>query len=255
MKLEHGDCLKLMKNIPDKSIDMILCDLPYGVTAAKWDSVIPMRPLWKQYKRIIKDHGCIALFGNEPFSSKLRMSNLKMYRYDWIWIKTHPSGFLQSHYRPLTNYENISIFYKHIPTYNPQFRKGKPYKSKNRKGSWSKGSGIFYDKNSLHLSSKPNPTGKRFPVQTIKFSNDHINSQHKRLHPTQKPVPLLKYLIRTYTDKHDLVLDNCMGSGSTGVACKQLNRNFIGMELNKHYFNVAKKRINSVSKPKELVKE
>lgn len=242
IKLEHGDCLKLMKSIPNKSIDLILADLPYGITHTKWDSVIPLKPLWQQYKRIIKDHGCIALFGSEPFSSNLRMSNLKMYRYDWVWDKITPTQFLNAYRRPMARHEMISIFYKHLPTYNPQKTKGKPYHSISGADS------SLY--NGCHSQYHTNNTGLRLPVDVIKFKNKNFK---KRLHPTQKPVPLLKYLIKTYTNKKDLVLDNCMGSGSTGVAAKELHRNFIGMELNDHYFKIAKKRIFNADS--ELVTE
>lgn len=260
IKLEYGNCLELMKSIPDKSIDMVLADLPYGITHAKWDSVIPLRPLWKQYKRIITDHGCIALFGTEPFTSNLIMSNLKMFRYNWIWHKTAPTQFLNAHRRPLSIHENISIFYKHLPTYHPQMKIGDTHNTQPC-GSQS----LLYDKYknekdsrrsiSTYYGGKLNQikgikTNKYYPVDVINFAS----SKSKRLHPTQKPINLLRYLIKTYTNKGDLVLDNVMGSGSTGVACKQLNRDFIGIELDNHYFKIAKNRINK-AQDKELVSE
>ena len=233
--LLQGDCLKLLPTIQDNSIDMILADLPYGTTARnKWDVTIPFDPLWNQYMRIIKDHGVIALFGDEPFASELRLSNKKYYRYDWIWVKPHPTGFLNANRMPMKNTETISIFYKHLPLYHPQMTKGKPYVTRGRKGKSTTNYGKF------KTDVKTINSGTRYPLKTIKF-NSHI----KTVHPTQKPVPLLEYLIKTYTNEGMTVLDNCMGSGSTGVAAKKLNRNFIGMELDKEYFEIAKQRIEN----------
>lgn len=236
LNLQQGDCLKLLPKLHDQSVDLILADLPYGKTNAKWDCTISMSPLWAQYKRIIKDHGAIILFGNEPFSSKLRLFGNKYvkYRYDWTWLKSDPTGFLNSHRMPLSITEDILVFYKHLPTYNPQMKIGKPYVVPGRSNT-----STLY-RNFKKTKDRYNK-GTRFPVNCIHFSNDHW--QGKRLHPTQKPVPLLEYLIKTYSNKDDLVLDNTMGSGSTGVACKKLHRSFIGMEINKHYFNIAKNRI------------
>ena len=234
-ELWNGDCLELMNNIPDKSIDMILCDLPYGTTKCKWDIVIPFDKLWEQYNRIIKDKGAILLFGSEPFSSKMRISNLRMYKYDWIWKKTKAQGFLNSKKMPLKDYENICVFYKRLPVYNPQ---GIIYGNfqNDRKSKYIKGEDIYGKEKEFGISHMSN-----FPKQIIEFSNPSGKGQ---LHPTQKPVELLEYLIKTYTNENDLVLDNCMGSGSTGVACKNLNRNFIGIELDENYFNIAKERID-----------
>ena len=236
IRLLQGDCLELMKDIPDKSIDMILCDLPYGTTNKnKWDSVIPFDGLWKAYNRIIKDNGAILLFGQPPFSSELIVSNKKMFRYEWIWQKTLPQGFLNANRMPLRASENIMVFYKRLPTYNPQKWKGKPYDKGLRGGNLTTNYGDFGESLSV------NETGMRFPVNVIKFSN----ANHQNIfHPTQKPVPLLEYLVKTYTNEGDIVLDNCMGSGSTGVACVNLNRNFIGMELKQEYFDIAVERIN-----------
>lgn len=231
--LLQGDCLELLPTIQDHSIDMILADLPYGTTRRnKWDVIIPFDPLWYQYMRIIKDHGVIALFGDEPFASELRLSNKKYYRYDWIWVKPCATGFLNAKRMPLKNTETISIFYKYLPMYNPQMRSGKPYM---KRGSGNK-STTNYGKFKADWTTINN--GTRYPLKTIKF-----NSVTRTVHPTQKPVPLLEYLIKTYTNEGMTVLDNTMGSGSTGVAAKQLNRNFIGMELNKEYFEIAKQRI------------
>ena len=232
--LLQGDCLKLLGGVKDHSIDIILADLPYGTTRRnKWDTVIPFDPLWDQYMRIIKDHGVIALFGDEPFASKLRLSNQKYYRYDWIWVKPHPTGFLNANRMPMKNTETISIFYKHLPLYHPQMTKGKPYKTRNHRASTNYGH--------YHTGWKTTDNkGTRYPVRAIKFTN-----VQNPVHPTQKPVPLLEYLIKTYTNEGMTVLDNTMGSGSTGVAAKQLKRNFIGMELDPKYFEIAKKRIES----------
>ena len=234
--LLQGDCLKLLPTIQDNSIDLILADLPYGMTANKWDSIIPLEPLFEQYKRIIKDHGAILLFGMGKFGASLIMNAPKKmpYRYEWIWQKTMPVGFLWSHHMPLRLHENIYVFYKHLPIYNPQMRTGfKPYKPSHNSPNHN-----YHPASGNYTPRKSN--GERFPVDVITFSN---GSNHN-VHPTQKPVSLLKYLIKTYTNEGMTVLDNCMGSGSTGVAAKQLNRNFIGMELDKKYFEIAKQRIN-----------
>ena len=234
IELWQGDCLKLMKDIPDKSIDMILCDLPYGTTKFKWDTVIPFDRLWEQYNRIIKDKGAILLFGSEPFSSKLRISNLRMYKYDWIWKKTKAQGFLNSKKMPLKDYENICVFYKRLPVYNPQ---GIIYGNfqNDRKSKYNKGEDIYGKEKEFGISHMSN-----FPKQIIEFSNPSGKGQ---LHPTQKPVALLEYLVKTYTNEGDTVLDNCMGSGTTGVACVNLHRKFIGIEKDKKYFEIAKTRI------------
>lgn len=237
MELLQGDCLELMKEIPDGSVDMILCDLPYGTTSKnKWDMEIPLEPLWESYKRIIKDNGAILLFGQPPFSSKLICSNLKMFRYELVWNKKLPVGFLNANRMPMRVTENISVFYKHLPTYNPQKTKGKPYDKGIRPGNSTTNYGDFGS------SVSKNESGDRYPVNLLEFSTgDHTNI----LHPTQKPVALLEYLIKTYTNPGELVLDNCMGSGSTGVACVHTDRDFIGMELDEHYFQIAKERIES----------
>ena len=224
-----------MKNIPDKSVDMILCDLPYGTTRNKWDSIIPINKLWEAYERIIKENGAIVLFAQTPFDKALGASNLKMLKYEWIWKKENGTGFLNAKKMPLKNHENILVFYKKPPTYNPQMRTGfKPYKCKQGHGS----SNWNYDENfGGHITES---NGERYPIDVIKFNRDK-----DKLHRTQKPVPLLEYLIKTYTNENELVLDNCMGSGSTGVACINTNRNFIGMELDENYFAIAKNRIEN----------
>jgi len=242
-----GDCLEVMKIIPDKSIDMILCDLPYGTTACKWDVIIPFEPLWEQYKRIIKDKGCIALFGSEPFSSYLRLSNIKWYRYDWIWEKNLSTGGMNANKIPLLDYETISIFYKKITTYNPQFLKGDTYKIKRLKPHINS----VYGKTGMRDIFLSKNDGIRFPKRIIKFNTE------RGKHPTQKPVALLAYLIKTYTKEGETVLDNCMGSGSTGVACKHTNRKFIGIEWSPEephdiYFNIACKRIKNPEQCKHI---
>ena len=230
MQLLNGDCLQLMKQIPNKSIDMILCDLPYGTTACKWDSVIPFEPLWEQYKRIIKDNGAICLFGSEPFSTELRHSNLKMYKYDWIWEKEQGANFMLCKYQPYKVHEIISVFSKATHNYFPQMTDGKPYVS-------GKGTSGDITGNVPKVQTKND--GKRYPRSIQKFCTE----KNKSKHPTQKPVALLEYLIRTYTNEGETVLDFTAGSGSTGVACVNTNRNFIGIELDEGYFNIAKKRI------------
>lgn len=231
IKLLQGNCLELMKDIPDGSVDMILCDLPYGITKCKWDSVIPFDVLWEQYNRVIKDNGAIVLFAQGVFTHKLAMSNIAHYKYEWIWRKSFATGFLNSKRIPLRAHENILVFYKKPPTYNPQFTQGKPYKTKN--GALSP----VYDENFASVETVSD--GRRYPIDVLDFKIE------KGLHPTQKPVALLEYLIKTYTNEGETVMDNCMGSGSTGVACVNTNRNFIGMELDKTYFDVAKERIEN----------
>ena len=229
--LKQGDCLELMKDIPDGSVDLILCDLPYGTTACKWDTVIPFEPLWEQYKRIIKDNGAIVLTGSQPFTSALVMSNIKWFKYEWIWDKVLPSGMQIAKYRPMQRHENILVFCKTTPSYNPiktvqKKRKGKIY-------SKSESSPIKYDNGETKIYKDKYP-------QSIQV---FYKREKKALHPTQKPVALFEYLIKTYTNENETVLDNCMGSGTTGVACINTKRNFIGMELDENYFNIAKKRI------------
>lgn len=251
MQLLQGDCLEVMKDIPDKSIDMVLCDLPYGTTACKWDSIIPFEPLWKQYNRVIKPEGCIALFGSEPFSSKLRMSNLKNYKYDWYWEKDKGANFLFGNKMPIKIIETISVFYQSQPTYisqktiNPagiskrHLAKNPGKITKNVKAvmgdSWKE---TIMDETQNYFGSNYEPD-KLLAKQLIYFARD----ARGKVHPTQKPVPLLEYLIKTYTLEGETILDNCMGSGSTGVACVNTSRDFVGIELDQHYYEVACKRI------------
>lgn len=231
--LYNGDCLELMKGIKDASIDMILCDLPYGITQNKWDIVIPLSDLWAEYNRIITDNGAIVLTSQGMFSALLMTTNPKMYRYNIIWEKSNVTNFLNANKMPMRIHEEILIFYKSLPIYNPQKSKGKAYIDKQHENN--------HGSNYSTISRIPTiNTGDRHPHTIIKISNDDTGT----LHPTQKPVKLMEYLIRTYTNEGNLVLDNCMGSGTTGVACKNLNRRFIGMEMNPEYFNIASKRIS-----------
>lgn len=234
-ELKQGDCLEILKQIPDGSIDMILADPPYGTTACKWDIVIPFEPMWKELKRVIKPNGAIVLFGSEPFSSHLRLSNIKDYKYDWVWEKSKASNFLLAKINPLKCHEIISVFNSKV--YFPQMTKGKPYKNKagvESHAEWS-----------INSKSAENKTGDRYP-RSVQYFATSENEKGKRKHPTQKPVALLEYLIKTYTHENETVLDFTMGSGSTGVACINTNRNFIGIELDEHYFNVAKQRIEQI---------
>ena len=230
IELIQGDCLEKMKDIPDGSIDMILCDLPYGTTKCKWDVIIPFEPLWEQYERIIKDTGAIVLFGSQPFTTALNNSNMKLYRYEWIWIKNNSTGFQLANKRPMKKHENISVFYNKQPTYNPQGLQ--PYGKVNKRGSM----GDNWDEMS---SNQYIQKYTNYPTLLLEFSHDK-----EKLHPTQKSIALLEYLIKTYTNEGETVLDNCMGSGSTGVACINTNRNFIGIELDPEYFKIAENRIN-----------
>jgi DNA modification methylase len=235
IELMQGDCLELMKKIPDKSVDMVLCDLPYGATACKWDTVIPFEPLWEQYNRIIKDNGAIVLFGSEPFSTMLRYSNLKMYKYDWVWSKKRGTGFQIVKYKPMVSHENISVFYKKAPTYNPQMRdREKPRLSKN-KGTTRQ----FLCSNGNEYVGKV-PLDKKYPITVLEFGNDN---QKQKKHPTQKPVALLEYLIKTYTNENETVLDNCAGSMSTVIACLNTKRKCIAMEKDKKYFQIGCNRV------------
>ena len=237
IQLLQGDCLELMKDIPDGSVDMILCDLPYGTTRNAWDSIVPLEPLWDQYRRIIKENGCIALFAQCPFDKVLGCSNLKMLRYEWVWDKRRPTGFLNSRKMPMKQHENVLIFYKKLPTYNPQLTKGKPYITRKKSKSTNY--------NSFNTQYETVNDGWRFPID-IQACPPQTWS-----HPTQKPVSLLEYLVKTYTNPGEVVLDNCMGSGSTGVACVNTGRRFIGMELDQGYFDIAVKRIAEATKTQE----
>ena len=246
--LFHGDCLEIMKNIEDESMDMILCELPYGTSACKWDSVIPFEPLWEQYSRIIKPFGAIVLFGSEPFSSALRLSNLDMYKYDWKWEKPNGANFLNFKYQPAKVHEDIMVFGKSATSYskngnmiyNPQMTEGTPYNQKSGQQRQDNGHVLGSTVRSPIKQVYTENNGTRYPRSIQRFPLDK-----DKLHPTQKPVALLEYFVKTYTNEGNVVLDNCMGSGSTGVACINTNRRFIGIELDENYFNIAKERIEN----------
>ena len=249
-----GDCLEIMKDIPDKSVDMVLCDLPYGTTANKWDSIISFENLWGGYERIIKDNGAIVLFANQPFTTKLIHSNYKLYKYNWVWNKGQGANFITSHYQPLRVTEDICVFGKYacsynksntIMKYNPQFSQGKPYKCvsgkqkqasiiRGGKGGWQEMSGTITESD-----------GKRYPTNILTFIKDK-----EKLHPTQKPVALLEYLIKTYTNEEETVLDNCAGSMSTAIACINTNRQYIMIEKDENYYNIGCNRISEHLKTK-----
>lgn len=242
MKLYKGNCLEVMKTIQDKSIDAIITDPPYGTTQCKWDSVIPFEPMWEQLNRIIKPNGAIVLFGSEPFSSALRMSNIKNYKYDWIWDKVNGSNFANAKRQPLRQNENISVFYKKQCIYNPIMVERDEKNIRHTKRKNGVGNDEIYG-----LSKNVDFDGSRkygYPKNIITY-NKRSKELHpsKIVHPTQKPVELMEYLIKTYTNENETVLDFTMGSGSTGVACVNTNRNFIGIELDDNYFNIAKQRI------------
>jgi site-specific DNA-methyltransferase (adenine-specific) len=255
MQLIHGDCLEKMKDIPDKSIDMILCDLPYGTTACKWDVVIPFEPLWEQYERIIKDNGAIVLFSSQPFTSSLIMSNPNMFKYEWVWHKSKGCNFTHAKNMPIKFHENICVFSKapigHVSQlggrrmiYNPQglikvdkeWRRPKRYNTEHQ---------LKRESHKLERIIE----FENYPKSIIDFGNS--NNNERGLHPTQKPVELLEYLIKTYTNEGETVLDNTMGSGSTGIACINTKRNFIGIEKDNKYFEIANKRIADAIKDNE----
>ena len=237
INLMQGDCLERMKEIPDGSVDMVLADPPYGTTACKWDSIIPLEPMWEQLKRIIKPNGVVVMTAQTPFDKVLGASNLSMLKYEWIWEKTAATGHLNANKAPMKAHENILVFYKSQPTYKPQKTTGhKPVNSYTKRN----GDGECYGK-TVEVSGGGNTD--RYPRSIQIFASD---KQKIKLHPTQKPVALMEYLIKTYTNEGETVLDFTMGSGTTGVAAKNLNRNFIGIELDDGYFDIAKSRIYNV---------
>ena len=243
VELYNGDCLEVMKDIPSGSVDMVLCDLPYGTTQNKWDAVIPFDLLWEQYDRVAKETAAVVLFAQGLFYVDLVQSNRANFRYDIVWDKKLKSGFLNANVMPLRVHEQIAVFYRQKPVYNPQKTKGVP--------NHSKGTAIFSKEFANNNYGKYTVVDNditddmKYPSSIVAFQKPHPSAS---MHPTQKPVDLLEYLIRTYTNEGDTVLDNTMGSGSTGVACANTNRNFIGIEKDKNYFEIAKKRINESSK-------
>ena len=245
-KIIHGDCLEVMRDIPDKSVDMILCDLPYGTTACKWDEIIPFEPLWEQYERVIKDNGAIVLTASQPFTSKLIMSNLKMFKYELIWDKNYGGAPGVAKYRPMPSHESILVYANGKTTYNPQMRTGKPYNDK-RSGERAKINGNehkFGYKNNFDIQNK----GVRYPLSVIKIQKYNIKGEH----PTQKPVALFEYLIKTYTNEGEIVLDNCIGSGTTAIAAHNTGRKFIGIEKEPKYVEIARKRLEQAQMQQSL---
>ena len=246
MKLINGDCLEEMKSIPDGSVDMVLTDPPYGTTACKWDSIIPLEPMWEQLKRIIKPNGAIVMTASQPFTTTLIASNMKMFKYCWVWEKDRGTGFARVKKQPLRKHEDIAVFYNKQPFYNSIGDKlNKPYRHTMpiNKSSSDSVSGSGYDENGNRIYKIYTHSSKH---TILKISRD---STRKSVHPTQKPVALMEYLIKTYTNEGETVLDFTMGSGTTGVACVNLNREFIGIELGENYFNIAKERIENTTQP------
>ena len=241
--LRQGDCLELMKDIPDGSIDLVLTDPPYGTTACKWDSVIPFEPMWAELKRIIKPNGAIVLFGSQPFTSALVMSNPKMFKYELIWDKLKGRQPFLAKIRPMKSHENILVFCKNKTIYNPQMTKAEPKNMRDRaKNIKKETTESIYGLQKKYIKNN-DLEHLRYPQSVFRHSGQAKEINNRRYHPTQKPVALLEYLIKTYTNEGETVLDFTMGSGSTGVAAKNLNRNFIGIELDEEYFEIAKKRI------------
>lgn len=245
IKLFQGDCLEQMKNIKTGTVDMILADLPYGTTMCKWDSIIPFEPMWAEIERITTDNAAILLFAAAPFDKVLACSNLKLFRHEWIWEKPAATGFFNAKKMPLKAHENILVFYKSLPTYNPQKTTGHTRKISKAKVVQSE----CYGK---QIGIKNYDSTERYPRSVLKFSSD---KQYNNLHPTQKPLALCEYLIKTYTNKGDMVVDFCMGSGPVGVAAKKLKRDFIGIEQDGTYFDIAEQRINSSVEQPDIFEE
>lgn len=231
-KLLQGDCLELLPTLPDSSVDLLLVDLPYGTTACKWDEIIPLDLLWEQYNRICKKSAAMIFTAVQPFTTTLASSNIRNFKYEWIWEKPQGTNPMNAKHMPLKSHENVLIFYRKKPTYNPQMWKSTPYSG--FQSDTSKIGEVYGNAKSKH---RDNPEGTRYPKTILRFK------QEKGFHPTQKPVDLMEYLIKTYSNENETVLDNTMGSGTTGVACVNTNRKFIGIELEEKYFDVAKERI------------
>lgn len=236
-----GDCLDVMKDLPDNEIDLILCDLPYSLTVLEWDNIIPLEPLWEQYNRIAKENAAMVFTASQPFTTILISSNIKNFRYEWIWEKPQGTNPMSAKFMPLKSHENILVFYRKKPTYNPQMWRSTPYS-----GFKSNTKNIGEAYGNLKSQHRDNTNGSRYPKTVLKFK------QEKGYHPTQKPVPLMEYLIKTYSNEGDLVLDNTMGSGTTGVAAIQCDRRFIGIESDSTYYDIAMKRIQQTEKEKEM---
>lgn len=232
----NGECIEEMSKLTEESIDLILCDLPYGTTQCKWDSIIPFDKLWEQYERIIKPNGAIVLTASQPFTSNLVMSNLKLFRYSLVWEKSKSTGYLNSKKMPMRSHEDILVFYKSLPTYNPQMIEGTPYD----KGVAHRPTDVYREqKGEIHVK---NETGLRYPRSVQYFKT--AESEGKVYHPTQKPVSLMKWIIKTYTNENDVVLDNCIGAGTTAIAAIQTNRRYIGIELDSNYYKITLERID-----------
>jgi site-specific DNA-methyltransferase (adenine-specific) len=244
-KITQGDCLEVMREIPDKCVDMILCDLPYGTTACKWDTIIPFDELWAQYERVIKDNGAIVLTAAQPFTSQLVNSNLKLFRYEAVWEKDKGTDFGNANRKILNAHENILFFYKKQPTYNRQDFEGKPYVRKNKRSNGTDDLNFKSDNSGVWVND-----GGRAPKSVIKINRVSVGGQ-KPLHPTQKPTELFEFLIRTYTNENEVVLDNCVGSGTTAVAAINTNRQFIGIERESEYVEIGNRRIAEALKRKE----
>lgn len=250
----HGDCLEVMPSIPDKSVDMILCDLPYGTTACKWDTIIPFEPLWEQYRRVIKDNGAIVLTASQPFTSALVMSNIKMFKYSYVWIKNLTSNFLNAKKQPLRKFEDVLIFYTSQPIYNPLLKEKKKesirWNNIEKKGHNGSTYGKVKEKH-LRYEFREIPLDMQYPDNVL-----NINQLHRttNIHPTQKPVALFEYLIKTYTNENETVLDNCSGSGTTAIACINTNRNYICIEKDKTYFDLSVERVNNHKRQSDLFK-
>jgi len=244
-KIHQGDCMELMKHIPDKSVDMILCDLPYGVTACGWDKVLPLDDLWKQYKRIIKDDGVVVLTASQPFTTDLINSNREWFKYCWVWNKTKSGNFAIAKYQPLRITEDILVFYKGSSRYFPIMNKAKFENKRPRNKTYDKKTDMLSGFSSgIFKSDEQHNEDLRYPTNILTFATTEAECNAiVRTHPTQKPIALFRYLIKTYTQEGELVLDNCIGSGTTAVACKQANRRFIGIEINQEYVDIANERL------------
>jgi site-specific DNA-methyltransferase (adenine-specific) len=251
-KITQGDCLEVMERIPDKSVDMILCDLPYGTTACKWDAIIPFDYLWEQYERVIKDNGAIVLTASQPFTSALVMSNPNLFRYEWIWDKVMGSNFVHAKKMPLKTHESILVFYKKLPTYNPQMTEADIRKNRPPNAGREDKSEILRVGGGRLIESSDRDRTKRYPksIYTLNRQTADCNPIY-RVHPTQKPVSLFEYLIRTYTQEGEVILDNCVGSGTTAVAAINTNRQFIGIERESEYVEIGNRRIAEAIKRKE----
>ena len=241
VNLFHGNCLDILPTLADNSIDLLLVDLPYGTTACKWDSIIPLNELWKQYNRICKQNAAMIFTAVQPFTTILAASNLDNFRYEWIWEKPQGTNPMNAKVMPLKSHENILVFYRKKPIYNPQMWHSTPYSGFS--SDTSKIGEVYGKAQSKH---RDNPDGSRYPKTVLKFK------QEKGFHPTQKPVDLMEYLIKTYSNSEEVVLDNCMGSGTTGVAAVKCNRNFIGIEMDENYYKIAQERIQTTEPLKEL---